>query len=280
VTFTWAEWIRTGEWETETEATIPMLPAHAQEIAGLAMDPDVAALRLVPVVAKDPVLATQVVKLANSAFSASAVEITGLNEAVIRIGTQAVRNVVIASCLSARIVDPKIYGNEGRALVDHCIGSAYLAWLLAERAGESPDQMFLSGLLHDIGKMLILKLAHEFRLRSRTPPTQEEIEDTIEQRHPHFGGWLIARWQLPRSLCNSIVWHHEPFWAEERSTAMVTYAANRLAHRYGFGCARDEVSDVLDDPIFEELGVDEHALAQIDSHAPGLFDVARQIIRG
>jgi HD-like signal output (HDOD) protein len=274
----WREWIRCGEWENETEASIPMLPAHAMEIARLALDPEIAASRLVPIVAKDPVLATQVIRLANSAFSASAVEITGLNEAVIRVGTHAVRNVVIASCLSARVVDPQIYGKFGSALIDHSIGTAYLAWFLADRVKESPDEMFLAGLLHDIGKLLILKLAHEYGRRAQAP-SEEDIAAVVQERHPHFGGWLIARWNMPRDLVNPIVWHHEPFWAERRPAAVLTYAANRLAHRYGFGCPADGFNP-LEDPIFAELELDEKGLAQLDAHAPGLFEIARHIIRG
>ena len=135
----------------------------ARHVVDLALDPDVSATRITNVVSKDPVLATRVIQLANSAFSAPATEITSIGEAVVRMGTGPVRNVVTAACLSALSADPKIYGRHGRDHIDHSIGTAYLAWLLADRADESPDEAFLYGLLHDIGKLVILKLARDCR---------------------------------------------------------------------------------------------------------------------
>ena len=83
---------------------------------------------------------------------------------------------------------------------------------------------------------------------------------------------------MPSSLADSIVWHHDPAWAERRTPAAIIYTANRLAHRYGFGCAAD-TSDLLEDPIVNEVGVDVARLAQLDAAAPEMFDSARQVVR-
>ena len=162
------EWIRSGEWLESQDITLPMLPARATEVMNLAMDPEVSASRIATVVSKDQVLATLVLRLANSAFSASATD-TSVSDAVVRVGTRAVRNVVVASCLASRLKDPQIYGRHGTDLTDHSIGTAYLARLIAEQSGDSPDEAFLYGLLHDIGKLLILKLARDSKLRYGPP---------------------------------------------------------------------------------------------------------------
>jgi putative nucleotidyltransferase with HDIG domain len=273
----WEEWIHSGDWASADEATIPMLPGHVRELIQLALDPDVPAKRIASVVANDPVLAMQVIRMANSAFSAPAIRITSIDEAVVRLGTQAVRNVVIAGCLSAQLADPRIYGRRGADVVDHCIGTAFLASRLAERYGTS-GELFLSGLLHDIGKLLILKLAHEYRQRSPHGPTDEEVETVIAERHSQMGGWLAGRWDMPGSIADPIVWHHDPAWAEARTPVAVVYAANRLAHRYGFGCDAD-ASDLLEDPIVREVGVDAARLAQLDAAAPAMYDAARHVVR-
>src|SRR3954467_10046851 len=78
----WPEWVESNAWQEGTDA-IPMLPALAHEIAEIALDPDVPAIRITGVVSKDPVLATSVIQLANSAFSAPAIEITSIAEAVV-----------------------------------------------------------------------------------------------------------------------------------------------------------------------------------------------------
>jgi HD-like signal output (HDOD) protein len=274
----WREWMRSGGWEGMVDTALPMLPTLAAEVVRLALDSNASATRITTVVAKDPVLATRVVQLANSAFSAPAVEISSISEAIVRMGTRAVRNVVTAACLTSRFKDPRIYGSHGRDIMDHSVGTAYLARLIADRAGESPDEAFLYGLLHDIGKLLVLKLAHDFPRRSADDPSDEDVAALIVELHGELGGRLVRQWQLPRRLHDPLVWHHQPDRAEhDPRAAAVAYAANRLAHRYGFGCSRDDL-DPLTDPVFASIGVDAQGLAQIDSHAPGLFEVARQIV--
>jgi len=271
----WSDWVHSRAWLDLADA-IPMLPAHAHEIAEIALDPNVPAIRITAIVSKDPVLATQVIHLANSAFSSPATEITSIREAVVRMGTTAVRNVVTASCLTSMMANPQIYGPRGRALIDHSIGTAYLARLVAERSGGDADEAFLAGLLHDIGKLLILKLATE-RVPGVAKPTIAEVDEVVVEQHAAFGGFLVRRWQLPRTLHDPIVWHHYPEGASHRpQEAAMIYAANRLAHKYGFGCPQEEV-DVTTDPMFPHVGVDAGTIKRFDERAPGLFEIARKI---
>jgi putative nucleotidyltransferase with HDIG domain len=272
------EWVRSDAWRDNTEVALPMLPALATDVLRLAMDPDVSAMRITTVVAKDQVLATLVIRLANSAFSAPADDISSINEAVVRVGTSAVRNAVVAECLASRLQSPDVYGTQGRALVDHSIGAAYLASLIAEDAGESPEEAFLYGLLHDIGKLLILKLAHDSG-RQLQPSSEEDLAELIAEKHAEFGGYLLEQWKLSERLVDPVVWHHQPDQAEQHPrAAAVAAAANRLAHRYGFGCSAD-TSDPLLDPVMLSVGFNERRLAHIDAYAPGLFEIARQIVR-
>jgi putative nucleotidyltransferase with HDIG domain len=273
----WSEWIRSGDWANEDQAKIPMLPAHVRELAELAFDPEVSVRRIAAAVAKDPVLAMQVIRMANSAASASATDITDLNDAVVRLGTQTVRNTVVAGCLNAQLVDPKVYGAHGRQIVDHSLGTALVASSLAKKSGTS-GEMFLGGLLHDIGKLLILKLAHDVRVNSENGPMNDEVGAVLAERHAQMGGWLAARWSMPPALSDPIAWHHDPEWTEDYASATIIYSANRLAHRYGFGCEPDP-SDILTDPVLAELGIDEMRLAALDAEAPALYNTTKHILR-
>jgi HD-like signal output (HDOD) protein len=273
----WGTWIRTGEWQETADTAVPPLPALAQEIVNLSLDPDVSASRITAIVSKDPVLATRVVQLANTAFSASATEIFSINEAVVRVGTGLVRNVMTAACLSALAQDPRIYGSRGRDYIDHSVGTAYIAWLLAETAGELPSEAFLYGLLHDVGKLLIIKLGRQAWRYSVPTPTDEELAAVLADQHTTVSGYLLRQWGLPKRLHDPLVYHHDPDGAENYPrAAAVTYAANRLAHRYGFACEGDDF-DVLTDPVFTRLGIDAATLARVDVQAPILFELARKV---
>jgi putative nucleotidyltransferase with HDIG domain len=275
---TWAEWVESGEWVDAGDAAMPMLPALAADVMGLAIDPDVSIARIARVIAKDQVLATRVLRLANSAYCAPMQEVTTVNDAIVRMGTGPVRNVVLAVCFTSRLQGANVYGPQGRDLVDHAIGTAYLARLVAERLGTDADEAFMCGLLHDMGKLLLLKLARDFIKFGVPTPSTQEIEVVCRDRHPEIGARLLRQWQLPETLESPVRYHHDPAASTTHShEAAVTYMANRLSHRYGFGCPAEDTS-LADDPICTRLGLNETWQADLDRRAPGLFQVARQIV--
>ena len=132
---TWSDWVESGEWADGSDSAMPMLPALAADVMSLAIDPDVSVARIARVIAKDQVLATRVLRLANSAYCAPMQEVTTVNDAIVRMGTGPVRNVVLAVCFTSRLQGANVYGPQGRELMDHAIGTAYLARLVAEKLG-------------------------------------------------------------------------------------------------------------------------------------------------
>ena len=269
----WTDWIDSDDWRSAMDA-VPMIPAVAREVLEFANDPKVPVKRIVKVVSKDPILASRVLRFANSAYSGSAVTITSISGAIVRMGTEAVRNLVTATCVASILTD-KGHGNAGRELVDHGIGTAYIASFIADAAGEPREQAFACGLLHDIGKMLIHHLAHHPH-RGVRRPTREEIADVMVRRHAEFGGHMMRLWQLPAPLHEAVRFHHDPALADDPRPAAVTYAANRLAHRHGFGCTAED-EDLMTDPVFVDVNVLPATLAHIKHQAPMLYEVARQL---
>jgi len=265
-------WLRTDN------LAVPMLPALAHRVIELAADPEVTIPQLSAVVSKDQVLASRVLTLANSAYSAPSRTISSLNEAIVRLGTNAVRNVVITVSFTSRMQDPTIYGRHGRALVDHALGAAYAARLVADRADVNVEEAFLYGLLHDIGKLIIYKLANDHQRKTRQPIAEEDVAAVIAAEHAALGAVALRRWKLPESLDAPVRFHHDYAAAPEHGReAAVAYLANRLAHRYGFGCEAED-ADLLADPVCALLGVDAAWLEATDRRAPGLFEVARQAL--
>ena len=272
----WIAWLDEGGWTRSLDTFSPMIPALAVEIAWEVRDPDISAARLAHVVGKDPLLAVNVVRLANSAFSASATTITSLNDAVVRVGTRSVRQLVMAATLTARLRNPKTFGANARQMVDHCVGTGYLASYIAERVNADQDAAFLYGLLHDIGKFVILKLARDDK---PIPPTmgQARLDACIASRHAAVGARALQLWRFAEEIRLPVAWHHEPAQAPDQQTsARIAYLANRLAHRYGFGCEPEEM-DLLSDAVFTGFGFDERFLEQLDPRAPQLLDVASKI---
>jgi putative nucleotidyltransferase with HDIG domain len=262
----------------ECDAAIPMLPDFAHKVIALVSDPDVSIAHLSDIVSKDQVLASRLLGMANSAYFASMQEISTVQEAIMRMGTGAVRNLVVTVCFYSRMHDRNVYGDQGRPLLEHGIGTAYMARVIAEQIGDDEDEAFMYGLLHDIGKLVILKVAHDARRQSGLMVAPEDLESVMAEMHPVVGARVLRRWHLPTMLDDPIVYHHE--WQKATVAprkAALTYLANRLSHRYGFGCEAEEF-DPLTDPASIELGLDAAWLEQVDAKAPGLFDIARKIL--
>jgi hypothetical protein len=87
----------------------------------------------------------------------------------------------------------------------------------------------------------------------------------------------MHQWGLPAALREPIRFHHTPAEAPTYGDeAAVAYVANRLSHRYGFGCPKDVDEPMLDDPICGSVGVTEEWLTEMDAKAEPLFDAIRK----
>jgi len=265
------------EWLSVDRLSMPMLPTLAQQVIEVAADPDVSVARLSAIVSKDQVLAGRVLGLANSAYSSPLQPISTIPEAVVRLGTNAIRNVVVTVCYTSRMQDPATYGARGHVLVDHAIGTAYLARLVAERCHVSPEEAFLFGLLHDVGKLVVLKSAFDHRRKTGRAVPDEEIAAAIDGHHADLGGVALRQWRLPETLEEPVRFHHRYLHAQTYPReAAVAYCANLLSHRYGFGCEAD--AGGADDTVFTFLEIEDSWIDEVDARAPGLFDVARRFL--
>jgi HD-like signal output (HDOD) protein len=134
------------------------------------------------------------------------------------------------------------------------------------------EEAFLYGLVHDIGKLLVLQLSKDYVRGGGKAPADAEVLGVIEGRHAEFGGRVLREWRLPPVIEDPVVQHHRPDeCASHPLEASVCYLANRLSHRYGFGCEASPDAPVLDDPIAQKLGLTEAWLTDLDARAPELF---------
>jgi HD-like signal output (HDOD) protein len=168
----------------------------------MAADPDVSIMQLTSVISKDQVLTTRLLALANSAQSAAAMEITTIAEAMMRVGSFGVRNLAVAVCLASQKQDRQVYGTHGQSLVDHGIGTTHLARLIAHDVHEDAEEAFLCGLLHDIGKLVVLKWIHVEGRRSPARFEPADVDEMIVNWHAGIAGMAFRRWNLPASLAN------------------------------------------------------------------------------
>jgi putative nucleotidyltransferase with HDIG domain len=162
------------------------------------------------------VLVTTYLKLVNSAFYGFNRRITTLKQAITLLGFRSVRNVVVNAGVVG-IFRRRMFNSRHRnRLWNHSVACAVTARVLAERTGfKAKEEAFTAGLLHDIGKVVIDQYAPQkgALVAELVEGGQDERAAEVEvlgMDHTRIGALIADRWQLPKSLCWVIEFHHDP----------------------------------------------------------------------
>jgi putative nucleotidyltransferase with HDIG domain len=276
----WTAWVSSQEWCAGGVDLIPAAPRALSDVFSLADEQDVDVRRLIAIVSGDPMFTVRVLRLANVAAFAAAGEVTSVQVAVVRLGVRTVRQAVLAACFSALAHSINTYGSRCADELQHAVGTACLARRLAQQLRLPGDDAFVQALLHDVGKLVLLKLRFEFRRLGGPAPSSEEFEEVLTAHHADVGATALQIWGLPEPVREPVRWHHSPLSAGEYSqAAALLYIANGLSHRYGFGRRPDDDAEPLDaEPAAMALGLEDGWLVELDQEALSLGVSARHLV--
>lgn len=218
-------------------------PTTARSALDLLKDPDYSVRRLGAIINQDPALTAGVLRLANSPLLGAQVPCDSLARAISRMGSRQLADLLMVITMQGMFQDAEGHGLEVR---DHCIGTAAVARDLGRRAGADPSTLFLAGLLHDIGKLLMIQTG-EFeyaRLDSRllkAPDAVHRLErEALDYDHAVLGAEILRLWGLPEVACGAIALHHQPGRAFEQSAELgQRVALLRIADRADYMMQRD-----------------------------------------
>jgi signal transduction histidine kinase/HD-like signal output (HDOD) protein len=194
------------------------------------------------VIEKDPALTTRVLHLVNSAYYANKHRIFNVDGAVGFLGTNAIKNIAI--CSSVHEVFQTVNSKTGFNLKQfwwHSLRCAVLAKLIAKnRNFHNPDEAFLSGMLHDIGKIILWMnfpqpYAELLDKHKGRPELILSGETQFGASHAEIGAWLLDKWSFPTFVADSVRYHH---YSESRildalPLVKFVYVANALCKNSG-----------------------------------------------
>ena len=167
---------------------------------------------------EDPTFTLRIIKLSNSAINTPVEEIIGIREAIVRIGTSQIAGLITSMAMSEVFIptSPK-----EKNLWRHAIQVAVINRVLACATTAftvNPEQAYLCGLIHDMGKFVIppdqLEAANENAgpLDNHIKTAQQYIQaekDASGFKHAILGMHICKKWQLPEILCNVVRYHHQ-----------------------------------------------------------------------
>jgi putative nucleotidyltransferase with HDIG domain len=213
----------------------PMLPTVAIELLDLNRYVDIDLKRIASHVAMDPILAGRVMRLVQSPIYSGRADIRNLNQAVTRIGLNALRDLVLQAALNLRLFSTPGYSTTMERVRRHSVATAHIARIIARHTGQDPEEAFLCGLLHDVGIAAALIVVDEMYADGPRPQVAA-IWPAIEAVHESTGLLLARIWKLPKYLANVIGSHHD-FTATGRPNDRIAtlHLAERLAAKLGRG---------------------------------------------
>lgn len=248
------------------------LPDVCLRLNELLDEPDVNARQIARVVTHDPALTARLLRIVNSAFFGLPRRVETVDHAVTVIGIQELRVLAVASSTvdSFRRLPESLV--DMRSFWRHSVYTGLLARALTRaRGGEGRERLFVGGLLHDIGQLVMYHVVpDQCRRVMELAGVREEEPYWLEQEvlgfdHAEVGAALMARWDIPDSLRIPVRFHHEPARATDcrADTAMVHIAnavSNTLAPSSRALPARSEIPPLIEPCAWGMSGLDTDAI--------------------
>jgi HD-like signal output (HDOD) protein len=203
--------------KVQTIIQLPALPTIAMEVVDMVDNPKTSASRLGKLISTDQALTAKVLKIANSPFYGFPKKISTIDFAIIVLGYDALKEIVISISLVSSLQKKSDSIFDAKGFWDHAISSGVLARRLARDLGyRVSGEVFVGGLLHDMGVSVLHRyFRNEYKriveISRDTDLTFLEAEESVlGVTHAEIGGWLAERWNLPDHLVEAISLHHTP----------------------------------------------------------------------
>jgi len=219
--------------------SLPTVPRIYMELTSALADEDTDTKVIARIISQDIAMTAKVLQLVNSAFFSQANTISTIEQAVVRLGFQMVKNLVLSvEVFKDSESTHMAKGYSIAAEQHHAFKTAALAGKLIKDKHISEDA-FMASVLHDIGKLLLANELPEKFERAQSLATENhcELYETEKKlfgiTHAEIGGYLLGIWGLPYPIVEAVMHHHEPTRVPERTEFGVleaVYVANSLAN--------------------------------------------------
>ena len=251
---------------------LPTLPRTVLKITELVNDPKSSAKDLARVITDDQVLTARLLKLVNSSFYGFPERISTVTGAIVLLGFDAIRNLL----LTTSVFD--LFANHNRKkkqdqekFWDHSLGCAVGAKVIGNYLRHDKiEELFVSGLLHDIGKIVEMMYLSDEYTKVVTVIDSENILMTAAENkvlgynHAEVGKLLAEKWNLPAKLVQVIAYHHQP--ANASSFAMeaaIVHLADIFCRALNMGYGGDNKIPPLDGSAWKRLKIGTNAIDTI-----------------
>lgn len=234
---------------------LPVLPQVAGRVMALAGDPSADAARLSALIHQDQALAAHVLRIANSPAYMPRTPIVSLQHAVAMLGVSQLSEIAITISLKSGATLVPGYEADIRQLWRHALASGAYAKEIARLRRYNVESAYLCGLLHAVGKPVVLKTVTAIAKELNTPLKPNTVLAFLDNYHSRIGILIAEEWALPSQVAEAIAY----YWAYEQAPthkheAMMTCLADRLATHILTPNTFDD-STLRDHSVFADLNL-------------------------
>ena len=261
---------------------LPTLPEAVVKLGHIIDDPGSSVESIAAELAKDPAIVGNMLRMANSAYYGLPVRVSSIRVAVsvlgFRMTKKLARKAAVFTVFGQR--RDRVEQFDPAAFWQHAVFTAIaarsLGVLSTQFADTHPEDLYIAGLLHDIGKLVMLEQAPDRYLACLQRAAQfgvPEIEVELEEfgfTHTDVGSVLAIQWSLPEDLAIAIRYHHSPSRDPfHRSLSSLMHLANHLAWTVGKPSTVGTVAGGFESEVYEHIGLSQ---AQVDGVLPGIVE--------
>jgi putative nucleotidyltransferase with HDIG domain len=223
---------------------LPSLPAVVMELLSSIDQDDADISVLAKKVSHDAALTAKTLRLANSSLYGLQVKVTTIQQAITFLGFQTTRNLITAAAVTGCFAEGQCAGFDDKAFWRHSIASAACCKVLARRMRFNQDYAFTAGLLHDIGRLVLVSAypaQYQQVMAYRDAHDCEVLEAeraVIGLDHVAAGAALAEHWNFSDTMRLAIAHHHDPEAVGAGFLATIVHVANAIVH--ALDVARDD----------------------------------------
>ncbi len=259
---------RVDEYLRARDVHLPVIEQIGMQVRCVVMSGDFDLRQVESLINQDPALAAAVLRGANSAFYRGIQKVHTVGEAVARIGARQVANLVLLETQRKNFLcETRTLREFFRAIWRHAVACAAGAEWLARRLRfqEISDQAFVAGLLHDLGKLLLLRvidvLQAEDPEHAFTPSLTREL---LQGFHASRGAALMEMWELPEIYCRVAREHHSETFDPDDVLLVLVRLVDKACVRLGIGIRHEPEIDLVGSPEAACVDASELLLAELE----------------
>ena len=253
---------------------MPPFPQVVQRAMQALADPEYEVVGLVDILKVDQAITANILKLCNSAYFGLPRKVSSLKEAVVYLGANQLRQLLLSGAASKIFEKPNAgYAVFADELWRHALATAVMAQVLRQyrRLKIDENTLFTAALLHDVGKVVLSNfVADKYRDIEKMVEAGESSFQEAERKvlgfdHADIGGKIAEKWEFPQSIITAIAFHHEPVRAgkEFRVLTELVALSNNLAVMVGYGTGVDGLACRGHGLLLEKLKITDQGMEEL-----------------